>query len=77
MNPIGRVSFHPLRVETEIQQIISHASKDYLVEINWCRNLPMIYGKGRASSRIIDIVNRGTNSDVNRMESTLNELKLY
>jgi len=37
----------------------------------------MIYGKGMTSSRTLDIVYDGINSDVNRMESTLKELELY
>ena len=77
MNLIDRVSLHPPRVDTEIHRIISKESECYLVEINWRRTFPMIYGKGRTSSRTLDIVYGGIKSDVNRMESTLKEQELY
>jgi len=77
MNLIDRVSLHPPRVDTEIHRIISKESECYLVEINWRRTFPMIYSKGRTSSRTLDIVYGGIKSDVNRMESTLKEQELY
>ena len=77
MNPINRVSLHPPRADTEIHRIISKGGEWYLVEINWRRNFPMTYGKGRTSSRALDIVYGRINSNVNRMESTLRELEFY
>jgi len=77
MNPIDRVSLHPPRADTEIHRIISKESQCYLVEINWCRNFPMIYSKAGESSRTLDIFYGGINSDVNRMKSTLKALELY
>jgi len=77
MNPIDRVSLHPPRAGTEIHRIISKESECYLVEINSRKTFPEIYGKGRTSSRTLDIVYRGIKSDVNRMESTLKEQELY
>jgi len=77
MNPIDRVSLHPPRSDTEIRRIISKESKCYLVEINWCRYFPMIYGKGSTSIRTLGIACGGINSNVNRMESTLKELEFY
>ena len=77
MNPIDSVSLHPPRADTENHQIISKKSECYLVEINWRRKFPMIYSKGRASSRTLDAVYGGINSDMNQMESTLKELEFY
>ena len=37
----------------------------------------MIYGKGRTSSRALNIVYGGINSDVIRMKSALKALELY
>jgi len=78
MNPIdNRISLPPPRKDTEIRRIISKQSECYLVDINWRRTFPMIYGKRRTSSRTLDIVYGGINSDVNRMETTLKELELF
>jgi len=55
MNPIYRVSLHPPLADTEIHRIISKESECYLVEINWRRTFPMIYSKGRTSSRPLDM----------------------
>jgi len=61
INPIDCVSLHPPRADTKIHRIISKEIECYLVEINWLRTFPLIYGKGRTSSRTLDIVYGGIN----------------